>query len=437
MPTISLAEKNPKLYGLFILIAIILLLIFFLTYWKGGITGHAIVSLGAGQHYANQVISGAVNLSIEDGEFLPAGTVVKGEFAGKEKSFTLEQVITSSGASIEKTQGNFSVENTNVSGFGDGYGIEGGGIISFNLSDFDLKAEEEGKYDLAISLVYNDAMILMEQKEITIKICVSNWKQYNTSCMTDDTKTGYYKDTKECYEKTGQESYLLERPENVTLSCDYCTPNWKPKNTSCMADDTKIRYYNDSDNCFNKTGLDSDLLGRPENTTLECDYCEPNWKLKNTSCLIGDMIVEWYNDTKGCFFKTGLSSDLLGRLENKTYEFSCSYYGNNLIGNVSAINTEIKNLSNQMAARESNLTAEIKKQRLLLYMIMNAYSQPLDFELPPVEKTSENLWRRWIDTFLDPPNDISESQISPPISDSIYRAAPYSVVVLWRTSPAV
>ncbi|WKZ18111.1 MAG: glycogen debranching protein GlgX [Candidatus Jettenia sp. CY-1] len=79
-------------------------------------------------------------------------------------------------------------------------------------------------------------------------------------------------------------------------------------------------------------------------------------------------------------------------------------------------------------------TAEIKKQMMFLHMIMNAYWEPLDFELPPVENGGENPWHRWIDTSLDSPDDISEWQTSPPISNHPYRAAPHSVVVLWRNT---
>ena len=77
-------------------------------------------------------------------------------------------------------------------------------------------------------------------------------------------------------------------------------------------------------------------------------------------------------------------------------------------------------------------TVEMKKQRFLFHMIMNAYWEPLDFELPPAENGGINPWRRWIDTSLDSPNDISEWQTSPPVPDHSYRAAPRSVIILWR-----
>lgn len=67
-------------------------------------------------------------------------------------------------------------------------------------------------------------------------------------------------------------------------------------------------------------------------------------------------------------------------------------------------------------------------------MIMNAYREPLDFELPPVENRGKNSWRRWIDTALDSPNDIIGWQTSPPVQNLSYQAAPHSVVVLWRNT---
>lgn len=79
-------------------------------------------------------------------------------------------------------------------------------------------------------------------------------------------------------------------------------------------------------------------------------------------------------------------------------------------------------------------TAEIKTQRMLFHMILNAYREPLDFELPLVDNGEKNPWRRWIDTALDSPNDIIGWQTSPPVQNLSYQAAPHSVVVLWRNT---
>jgi isoamylase len=68
---------------------------------------------------------------------------------------------------------------------------------------------------------------------------------------------------------------------------------------------------------------------------------------------------------------------------------------------------------------------------LQFHLILNAFWEALDFELPAVDTGIENPWRRWIDTFLDSPSDISEWQSAPPVPGFIYRAGPRSVVVLW------
>ena len=46
-------------------------------------------------------------------------------------------------------------------------------------------------------------------------------------------------------------------------------------------------------------------------------------------------------------------------------------------------------------------SAEIRRQALLVYLILNAYWESLKFELPPIEDGSRRQWRRWIDTSLE------------------------------------
>jgi glycogen operon protein len=72
---------------------------------------------------------------------------------------------------------------------------------------------------------------------------------------------------------------------------------------------------------------------------------------------------------------------------------------------------------------------ELREQGLFLHLILNAYWEPLDFELPFVHDGGD-AWRRWIDTALDTPFDIVELQTAPPVPGRTYRAGPRSVVVL-------
>jgi len=40
-----------------------------------------------------------------------------------------------------------------------------------------------------------------------------------------------------------------------------------------------------------------------------------------------------------------------------------------------------------------------------MHMIVNAYWEALEFEITPLDKAQES-WRRCIDTYLEPPDDI-------------------------------
>ena len=64
-----------------------------------------------------------------------------------------------------------------------------------------------------------------------------------------------------------------------------------------------------------------------------------------------------------------------------------------------------------------------------VHVMLNAYWEPLDFELPRCDR-SQGGWRRWIDTALASPDDIVEWQAAPQITTPTYHAAPRSVVVL-------
>ena len=76
-------------------------------------------------------------------------------------------------------------------------------------------------------------------------------------------------------------------------------------------------------------------------------------------------------------------------------------------------------------------TVEIRREKLLFHVILNAYWEPLDFELPQPDKSSENPWRRWIDTALDSPHDIVQWETAESVPGYAYRTQARSVVVLF------
>ena len=77
---------------------------------------------------------------------------------------------------------------------------------------------------------------------------------------------------------------------------------------------------------------------------------------------------------------------------------------------------------------------ELKKEKQLLHLILNAYWEPLEFELPLVSDQSGAGWRRWIDTYLHSPHDIVDWQNAPPFAGRTYLVGPRSIVVLYAPS---
>jgi glycogen operon protein len=63
-----------------------------------------------------------------------------------------------------------------------------------------------------------------------------------------------------------------------------------------------------------------------------------------------------------------------------------------------------------------------------LYVILNAYWEPLQFELP--ELAGGQQWHRVVDTALPPPEDLAEPGQEQPLADDAYLATARSVVIL-------
>jgi glycogen operon protein len=62
--------------------------------------------------------------------------------------------------------------------------------------------------------------------------------------------------------------------------------------------------------------------------------------------------------------------------------------------------------------------------------MVNAYWEPLTFELPPVATAHQQAWRRCIDTALEAPNDICSWESAPCLNEASYVVLPHSVVLL-------
>lgn len=70
------------------------------------------------------------------------------------------------------------------------------------------------------------------------------------------------------------------------------------------------------------------------------------------------------------------------------------------------------------------------RARFLLHAMLNAYWEPLTFELPPIPAESRQCWRRCVDTALASPDDISLWEKAPSVAQATYVVQPRSVVLL-------
>ena len=56
-------------------------------------------------------------------------------------------------------------------------------------------------------------------------------------------------------------------------------------------------------------------------------------------------------------------------------------------------------------SRSLAFEAVLQREGLCIYLILNAFWEPLEFELPPAGDGRTGPWRRWIDTGLESPQD--------------------------------
>jgi isoamylase len=64
------------------------------------------------------------------------------------------------------------------------------------------------------------------------------------------------------------------------------------------------------------------------------------------------------------------------------------------------------------------------------HAMLNAYWKPLEFELPTIQAGPQCHWKRWIDTYLESPDDVCDWTNAPAVPDSRYRVQPHSIVIL-------
>jgi glycogen operon protein len=70
------------------------------------------------------------------------------------------------------------------------------------------------------------------------------------------------------------------------------------------------------------------------------------------------------------------------------------------------------------------------RARFRLHGMLNAYWEPLAFEVPRTSDASSHRWRRLIDTALASPDDVTPFDSAPEVTQTTYLVQPRSVAVL-------
>jgi isoamylase len=75
-------------------------------------------------------------------------------------------------------------------------------------------------------------------------------------------------------------------------------------------------------------------------------------------------------------------------------------------------------------------TVHSPANRRIIHVMLNAYWEPLEFELVPLQSRTGGGWRRLVDTWQEPPEDVMSIGDAPMVEGQTYRVQPRSMVVL-------
>jgi glycogen operon protein len=67
---------------------------------------------------------------------------------------------------------------------------------------------------------------------------------------------------------------------------------------------------------------------------------------------------------------------------------------------------------------------------LFMHLMISAYKDYLEFEVPEYIEERKCTWKRWIDTSLESPEDITDFSEAPVISEKVYKLCPHTIAIL-------
>lgn len=134
-------DSGDKFRGLnktFIIGSLAVILLLFFVFYSFSFTGR--VSLDVKSDYkAGEQLSGKLRLNIKEGELIPKDSKVLVSLGDIAKEFSLSELV-----DMGVVSGEFFLENFDISGNGEGYGVAGERIV-YSLVDFDLRVFGVGK----------------------------------------------------------------------------------------------------------------------------------------------------------------------------------------------------------------------------------------------------------------------------------------------------
>ena len=143
---------------------------------------------------------------------------------------------------------------------------------------------------------------------------------WSTCDITDNQFKNYY-DANNCDLPEARPGHINQTCDYCTPAPTYTSWSAWENQGSCLINDTQLQQRNrteydaDYDSCYAVTNLNSDLWNNGNNNThlgyqgIACDYCTPIWEEVINECQPDDTYTGWYNDTNDCYAITGLDSD--------------------------------------------------------------------------------------------------------------------------------
>jgi len=129
------------------------------------------------------------------------------------------------------------------------------------------------------------------------------------------------------------------------------------------------------------------------------------------------------------------SPDIYGRAQREpeqSINFVTCHDGFTLYNLVSCHGVKLHRPDWNSQSHSLAITASAVSANLDLYLVLNAYWEPLRFDLPPIPEDGLGPWRRWLDTFLETPDDVCRPSNASVVTGSSYLVNPRSIVALAR-----